>query len=34
MLMNSVDKSIAPMNMTDELLTTQLYDQIEEYNTL
>ena len=33
-LMNNVDKLIAPMNLTDELLNTQLYDTTEEYNTL
>ena len=32
--MNNVDKLIAPMNLTDELLNTQLYDKIEEYKTL
>ena len=32
--MNNVDKLIAPMNLTDELLNTQFYDTIEEYNTL
>ena len=33
-LMNSVDKLIAPMNLTYELLNTHLYDNIEEYKTL
>ena len=33
-LMNSVDKLIAPMILTDELLNTQFYDKCEEYNTL
>ena len=32
--MNNVDNSIAPMNLTDELLNTQFYDNIEEYKTL
>ena len=32
--MNSVDKLIAQMNLTDELLNTQIYDKIEEYKTL
>ena len=32
--MNSVDKLIAPMNLTYELLNTHLYDNIEEYKTL
>ena len=32
--MNNVDKLIAPMNLTDELLNTQFYDTIDEYNTL
>ena len=31
--MNSVDKLIAPMNLTDELLNTQFYDK-NEYKTL
>ena len=30
----NVDKLIAPMNLTDELLNTQFYDNIEEYKTL
>ena len=33
-LMNNVDKLVAPMNLTDELLNTHVYDQIEEYKTL
>ena len=33
-LMNSVDKLIAPMDLTDELLNTQFCDKTEEYNTL
>ena len=32
--MNSVDKLITPMELTDELLNTQIYDTIEEYKTL
>ena len=32
--MNSVDKLITPMELTDELLNTQSYDKIEEYKTL
>ena len=32
--MNNVDKLIAPMILTDELLNTQFYDKIEEYKTL
>ena len=33
-LMNSVEQMIAPMDLTDELLNTPFYDEIEEYNTL
>ena len=33
-LMNNVDKLIAPMDLTDGLLNTQFYDNIEEYKTL
>ena len=33
-LVNSVDKLIAPMNLTYELLNTQFYDKIEEHKTL
>ena len=32
--MNNVDKLITPMDLTDELLNTQFYDKIEEYQTL
>ena len=32
--MNNVDKMIAQMILTDELLNTQFYVKIEEYNTL
>ena len=32
--MNSVEQMIAPMDLTDELLNTPFYDEIEEYNTL
>ena len=32
--MNNVDKLIAPSNLTDELLNTQICDKIEEYKTL
>ena len=32
--MNSVDKLIAPMILTGELLNTQFYDRIEEYKAL
>ena len=32
-LMNNVDKLIAPMDLTYELLNTQFYDKIEEYKT-
>ena len=33
-LMNNVDKLIASMKLTDEILNTQFYDTIEEYKTL
>ena len=32
--MNKVDKLIATMDLTDELLNTQFYDKVEEYKTL
>ena len=32
--MISVGKLVTPMELTDELLSTQLYDKVEEYKTL
>ena len=32
-LTDNVDKLITPMELTDEVLNTQFYDQVEDYNT-
>ena len=32
--MNNVGKLITPMDLTDELLNTQIYDKFEEHETL
>ena len=34
MLMDNVDKLTIPMEMTDEVLNTQLYDKVDDYKTL
>ena len=34
MLMDSVDKLITPMELTDEVLNTQFYDNVNDYKTL
>ena len=34
MLMDSVDKLITPMGLTDEVLNTQFYDKANDYKTL
>ena len=33
-LIDTVDNLIIPMELTDEVLNTQFYDQVEEYKTL
>ena len=33
-LINSIDKLISPMTLTEEVLRTQFYDKVDEYNTL
>ena len=33
-LIDNVDKPITPMELTDEVLNTQFYDQVEDGNTL
>ena len=33
-LIDTVDKLVIPMEITDEVLTTQFYDKAEEYKTL
>ena len=33
-LVENVDKLITPMEMTDEILNTQFYDQVDDYKTL
>ena len=34
MLMDNVDKLITPMELTGEVLNTQFYYQVNDYNTL
>ena len=34
MLIDTGDKLIIPMELTDEVLNTQFYDKVEEYKTL
>ena len=34
MLMDSVDKLITPMGLTDDVLNTQFYDKVDDYKTL
>ena len=34
MLMDNVGKLITPMELTDEVLNTQFYDTVNDYNTL
>ena len=33
-LMDAVDKLITPMELSDEVLDTQFYDKVDDYNTL
>ena len=33
-LLNNVDKLITPMEFTDEVVNTQLYDKVNDYKTL
>ena len=34
MLLDSVDKLITPMELTDDVLNTQFYDKVDDYKTL
>ena len=34
MVMDNVDKLITPMELTDEVLNTQVYDKVDDYKTL
>ena len=34
MLIDTVDKLLIPMELTDEVLNTQFYDKAEGYNTI
>ena len=33
-MIENVDKLITPMELTDEVLNTQFYDKVDDYNTL
>ena len=34
MLVDTVDKLITPMELTDEVLNTQFHDKVDDYKTL